>query len=98
MIAAVTNQGKVRVMIYPGELSPQRLIKDARCKVFLILDNLNVRRAKLVREWLGRHADQIEVFYLSPYSPELDPRVYADISSAGTSAMLRRSISITPGQ
>lgn len=83
MIAAVTNQGKVRFMIYPGGLSPQRLImfmqrliKDSRRKVFLILDNLNVHKAKVVREWLTEHADQIEVSYLPPYSPELNPSEY----------------------
>ena len=83
MIAAVTNQGKVRFMIYPGGLSPerlivfmQRLIKDARRKAILILDNLNVHKAKLVREWLGEHTEQIEVFYLPPYSPELNPTEY----------------------
>lgn len=83
MIAAVTNQGKVRFMIYPGGLSPQRLIvfmqrliKDAQRKVFLILDNLNVHKAKAVREWLGEHVGRIEVFYLQPYSPELNPTEY----------------------
>jgi transposase len=83
MIAAVTNQGKVRFMIYPGGLSPQRLIvfmqrliKEARRKVFLILDNLNVHKAKVVRDWLAAHADRIQVFYLPPYSPELNPSEY----------------------
>ncbi len=83
LIAAVTNQGKVRFMIYPGGLSPerlivfmQRLIKDARRKVFLILDDLNVHKAKTVREWLVEHRDRIEVFYLPPYSPELNPTEY----------------------
>jgi transposase len=83
LIAAITNQGKVRFMIYPGGLSPerlivfmQRLIKDARRKVFLILDNLNVHKAKAVREWLGEHRDRIEGFYLPPYSPELNPTEY----------------------
>jgi transposase len=83
MIAAVTNQGKVRFMIYPGGLSPQRLIvfmqrliKDARRKVILILDNLNVHKARVVRQWLADHADRIEVCYLPPYSPELNPSEY----------------------
>jgi len=83
MIAAVTNQGKVRFMIYPGGLSPKRLIvfmrrliKDARRKVFLILDNLNVHKAKMVSAWLLEHRDRIEVFYLPPYSPELNPSEY----------------------
>ena len=83
MIAAVTNQGKVRFMIYPGGLSPQRLIvfmrrltRDAERKVYLILDNLNVHKAKPVREWLAEQKDRIEVFYLPPYSPELNPSEY----------------------
>ena len=54
----------------------QRLIKDARRKVILILDNLNVHKAKVVREWLTEHTEQIEVFYLPPYSPELNPTEY----------------------
>lgn len=81
MIAAVTNQGKVRFMICPGGLSPQRLIvflrrlnRDAERKVYLILDdNLNVHKAKPVRAWLAEHVDRIEVFCLPPYSPELNP-------------------------
>jgi transposase len=83
MIAAVTNQGKVRFMIYHAALSRarliefmRRLIKDARRKVFLILDNLNVHKAKPVNAWLEQHADQIAVFFLPPYSPELKPSEY----------------------
>ncbi len=41
--------------------------------MFLILDNLRVHHAALVREWLAEHVDQIEVFYLPSYSPELNP-------------------------
>jgi transposase len=83
LIAAVSNQGKVRFMIYPGALRPPRLIefmrrltKDAKRKVFLILDNLNVHKARPVREWLAKHRDEIEVFFLPPYSPELNPSEY----------------------
>ncbi len=63
-------------MIYPGGLSPQRLIKDSPHKVFLILDNLNVRKAKVVREWLEEHVDRNEVFYLPPNFPEFNPPEY----------------------
>ena len=83
LIAAVTNQGKVRFMIYAGGITPARLIlfmrrltKDTRRKVFLILDNLNVHKAKPVREWLEANAKKIEVFYLPPYTPELNPSEY----------------------
>ena len=53
----MTNQGKVRFMIYAGGITPRRLIlfmrrltKDARRKVFLILDNLNTHKAKPVKD------------------------------------------------
>jgi transposase len=83
LIAAVTNQGKVRFMIYAGGITPQRLIlfmrrltKDAQRKVFLILDNLNVHKAKPVRDWLAPNQQRSEVFFLPPYSPELNPSEY----------------------
>lgn len=83
LISAITNQGKVRFMIYPGALRPKtlikfmsRLIRDANRKVYLILDNLNVHKSRDVRLWLDAHRDRIEVFYLPPYSPELNPDEY----------------------
>jgi transposase len=83
LISAITNQGKVRFMVYDGALSPslligfmQRLIRDAGRKVFLILDNLGVHKAKAVREWVDAHRNEIALFYLPPYSPELNPNEY----------------------
>jgi len=49
------------------------LIKDTDKKVFLIVDNLRVHRAKRVKAWLEEHKDQIEMFYLPSCSPELNP-------------------------
>ena len=83
LIAAVSNQGKVRFMIYSGSVTPtfliaflRRLTKDAARNVFLILDNLNVHKARAVRNWLTSHRDKIEVFCLPPYTPELNPSEY----------------------
>lgn len=83
LISAITNQGKVRFRIFDGAMNAdilidfmQRLIKDARRKVFLILDNLRVHHAKVVKTWLAKHQDEIEVFYLPSYSPELNPDEY----------------------
>jgi len=83
MISSITNQGKVRFMIYEDTMDAamlirfmERLIKDAGRKVFLILDNLRVHHAKLVKEWLVEHSEQIEVFHLPAYSPELNPDEY----------------------
>ena len=83
LISTVTNQGKVRFMVYRDTMTAQtmirfmrRLIKDVGRKVFLIVDNLRVHHSKLVREWLEEHREQIEVFYLPSYSPELNPDEY----------------------
>jgi len=83
MISAITNSGKVRFMIYKEGMRSEvmikfmsRLIKDSHRKVFLILDNLRVHRSKKVKNCLEKHKEQIEVFYLPSYSPELNPDEY----------------------
>ncbi len=53
-----------------------RLIKDVDRKVFLIVDNLKVHHSRLVQQWLEEHKEQIEVFFLRAYSPELNPDGY----------------------
>lgn len=83
MISTVTNQGKVRFMIYEGRMAASlfvvflgRLIRDAQKKVFLIVDNLRLHEAAEVRQWLAGRQEQIEVFYLPKYAPELNPDEY----------------------
>jgi transposase len=83
MISAITNQGKVRFKLFDGGMNVdimidfcKRLIKTAKRKVFLIVDNLRVHHAKLFKAWLAEHRDEIEVFYLPSYSPELNPDEY----------------------
>ena len=83
MISSVTNQGKVRFMLFRNGMTAQllikfmaRLIHDADRKVFLILDNLRVHHARQVKAWLNDRTDEIEVFYLPAYSPELNPDEY----------------------
>lgn len=91
MISTVSNQGKARWMIVEKNFDAAKLIefmdalvRDAGCKVFLILDNLRVHHSKVVKAWLDEHKAQIEVFYLPSYSPELNPdeRLNADLKQA----------------
>ena len=88
MIATVTKQGKTRWMIIDEAFDAEKLIeflqaliKDAGKKVFLILDNLRVHHSKLVKAWVAERQDQIELFYLPSYSPQLNPeeRLNADL-------------------
>ncbi len=93
LISAVTNKGELRWMVLDGAIKAptlirflDRLIRDAGGKVFLILDNLPVHRARAVREWLAGRTAQIEVFHLPSYSPELNPDecLHADLKQAVT--------------
>jgi transposase len=90
MISTVTNQGKVRWMIYPGRMNAAvfivfltRLIAGASKKLFLIVDNLSVHEAKAVDEWLAGRKDKIEVFFLPKYSPEHNPDEYLNCDVKG---------------
>jgi len=83
MIATITNQGKVRWMIYTGRMNAAlfivflaRLVAGATRKVFLIVDHLSVHEAAAVDRWLADKTDRIEVFYLPKYSPERNPEEY----------------------
>ncbi len=91
MISIVTNQGNARWMIIDDVFNADRLvefldalIKDALDKIFLILDNPRVHHYKPVKARLADHSDQIEIFYLPSYSPELNPdeRFNADLERA----------------
>lgn len=80
MISSVTNRGEVRFMIYDGALNVaiflkflERLIRGRTRKLFLIVDNLRVHRAKAVTAWAAEHRHVIELFYLPPYAPDTNP-------------------------
>ncbi len=71
MISAINNRGTVRFMMYEQNMNARvlikfmkRLVKDAGRKVFLILDNLRVHHAKLVKAWIERNNNKIKVYYL----------------------------------
>ena len=100
LISAVSNRGALRWMVLDGAVNAaalirflQRLIRDVRRKVFLVLDRLQVHRAGQIRDWLAAHRTKIEVFYLPASSPELNPDegLNADLKQAVTRAAPARS-------
>jgi transposase len=83
MTSSVTNLGTLRFMIYDGALNTtifleflSRLIRCADRKLFVIVDNLRVHRAKRVAAWIPGNADKVELFFLLPYAPECNPDEY----------------------
>jgi transposase len=80
MISALTNRGHLSFMIFKSGFTTKiflrflrRLVKDARRKVFLVVDGHPVHRSRAAREWIEKHSDRIEVFFLPAYSPDLNP-------------------------
>jgi transposase len=80
MISAITNRGRLSFMVFKkGFRAPvfiefmKRLIRQSKGKVYLIVDGHPVHRSREVKEWLGTHTQKIRLFFLPPYSPELNP-------------------------
>lgn len=80
VISAVNGVGHFRFMTVEGSVTAsvfrdflKRLISGVDKKVFLIVDGHPAHKAKLVKRFVADHADQIELFVLPPYSPELNP-------------------------
>lgn len=87
MISAINNQGGCHFLCYEENMTQQRfidfmgrLVKDADRKVLFIVDNLKVHHGKIVAGWLSGHKDEIELFFTSPYSPEINPDEYLNHS------------------
>lgn len=82
-IASVSNSGAVHFMCYTDHFTGpvyiqflERLIKSSAGKLFWITDRHPVHLRKKVQQWFEEHSEQIEVFYLPSYSPQLNPVEY----------------------
>lgn len=80
MISAITNLGHLNFMIFRNNFKIdvfirflQRLTQQSKRKVFLIIDQHPVHKAKKVQEWLKKQEKRIEIFFLPGYCPELNP-------------------------
>lgn len=80
MISAVTNRGHLNFMVFETTFTNdvfieflQRLVRQSSKKVFLIVDGHPVHRSTAVKKWLKKHEEAIRLYYLPPYSPELNP-------------------------
>jgi transposase len=80
MISAITNWGKILWKLYEGSITTERVLEFAKRlvryrkrKVYLILDNAPTHHGIILKEWLKKNKDKIQVFYLPSYSPDLNP-------------------------
>ena len=80
MISAVSMRGAMHWMVFDGTMDSalfteylDRLIHDIRGKTFLIVDRAGYHTSKETREWVKKHENRIELFFLPSYSPDLNP-------------------------
>jgi transposase len=80
MISAVSPQGEFRFMLHEGSVTAtvfreflKRLMIGADKPVFVIVDGHPIHKAKLVRAYVESLGGQLKLFYLPPYSPQLNP-------------------------
>lgn len=82
-VATVNQEGGVRFMTYKGSFTSavmliflKRFIANAKKKIYLILDNLNIHKSKLIQAWVKKNGNKIAFFHLPSYSPHLNPVEY----------------------
>ena len=85
MISALSNQGHLQFMIMDGRFNSEvflifllQMIKYSRRKIFFVTDGHPAHKTKKLNEWLAENSNRIEVFFLPPYSPELNPQEYVN--------------------
>jgi len=80
LISAVSRRGDIRFMGVQGRVNAQvfigflqRMLHGMRRPIFLIVDGHPLHKAVKVRRFLESVADRLRMFFLPPYSPELNP-------------------------
>jgi len=80
MISAISPRGAMRFMLVEGKITGdvfvdflKRLIHNWPRPVFLIIDGYPVHKSMAVSRFVASTEGRLRLFYLPPYSPELNP-------------------------
>jgi transposase len=80
MLSAISARGHLRFMTIKGRMNSdrfieflKRLIHNAKNPVFLIVDGHPTHRSGKVKRYVDSTKGRLHLFYLPPYSPELNP-------------------------
>jgi transposase len=97
LISAVSAQGEFRFMTIEGRTTAavfiefiKRLVHNADRPVYLIVDGHSAHKAKMVEKFVESLEGRVRLFYLPPYSPELNPDecVWNDLKNNAIGRML----------
>jgi transposase len=92
MISATSNRGDIRFKIIDGRFNAgefisfcKQLITDVKKPVFLIVDGHPAHKAKKVKEFIKSMRGKLSLYFLPPYSPDLNPDEYVwnDVKNNG---------------
>jgi len=80
MISAVSAQGALHFDLFTGMMNAtgfiafcKKLVHDSPTPVFLIVDGARYHSAKAVQKYVQSTQGALNIFFLPPYSPELNP-------------------------
>ena len=82
MISAISNKGHLQFMLierFNGEVFIgflKRMIRYSKQKIFFVTDGHPAHKTKKLKAWLEENNSRIEVFFIPPYSPELNAQEY----------------------
>jgi transposase len=95
-ISAITNRGRLSFLGFRPRVTARvflpfcrRLLRQVRQPVFLIVDGHPVQTAAVTQRWLRHHRERLQLFFLPPDSPELNPDEYLN-QDVKTNALGRR--------
>lgn len=85
MISAISNRGHLQFMLMDKGFNSEvfktflnQMIKYSKTKVFFITDNHPAHKTIKLNQWLEENKEKLEVFFIPPYSPELNPQEYVN--------------------
>jgi transposase len=80
IVSAIGQRGELSFQVHEGTMNAERYIEflasvlhDFDTPVFLVVDGSSVHKAKIVKDFVATTGGRLELFFLPPYSPELNP-------------------------
>jgi transposase len=80
MISAVSSRGHLHFDLFEGSMTAARFIEfckklahDCPTPVFLVVDGSSAHTANIVKDYVQSTEGRLRLFFLPPYSPELNP-------------------------
>jgi transposase len=80
IVSAIGQRGQLSFQVHEGSMNAERfteflesLIHDFDTPIFLVVDGSSVHKANIVKEYVASTQGRLELFFLPPYYPELNP-------------------------